>query len=135
MISTPPERNYFIIVGHNCWHVVRAPILEKTIGPVVTQNREKKAFTIFFSHGKQSNNQTIYSKICHHRIKIKKKIFFASLGRYEGFDARAEEVYADEIISIGDYVSCVAAICQLWFYRRLYPIIKRRSKIKIQLIL
>ncbi len=101
----PGKRIDSPIVGHGAGMLLGAPILEKTIESVVTQNKGKKPFTIFFSpHGKQLN-QTILKDLSS-RIKIEEKNLLLLSGRYEGFDARAEEAYADEIISIGDYVLC-----------------------------
>ena len=37
------------------------------------------------------------------RLALKKHIVFVS-GRYEGFDERLVEIYADEVFSIGDYI-------------------------------
>ncbi len=101
----PGKRIDSPIVGHGAGMLLGAPILEKTVQSVIAQNKGKKPFTIFFSpHGKQLN-QTILKNLSF-RLKAEEKNLLLVSGRYEGFDARAEETYADEIISIGDYVLC-----------------------------
>jgi tRNA (guanine37-N1)-methyltransferase len=88
------------IVGHGNGMLIGPEIIERSL-----ENSEntKPSFKIFFSpHGKKLNQHLLhdlYNKI----IKSENNVTLIC-GRYEGIDARAEEHYADEIISIGDYV-------------------------------
>jgi tRNA (guanine37-N1)-methyltransferase len=60
------------------------------------------AHKIFFSpHGKKLTQR--YVRELARTIQEKKHVMLVC-ARYEGMDARVEELYADEIISIGDYV-------------------------------
>ncbi len=96
----PKERVDSEIVGHGSGMLLGAPIIEKTYNKVINDTN-KKPFTIFFSpHGKVLNQALL--KDLYEAISDRPLLLFS--GRYEGFDVRAEEVYADEIVSIGDYV-------------------------------
>ncbi len=60
------------------------------------------AHKIFFSpHGKKLDQQ--YVRELAAQMQEKKHVMFVC-ARYEGMDARIEQEYADEIVSIGDYV-------------------------------
>jgi tRNA (guanine37-N1)-methyltransferase len=101
----PGKRIDSPIVGHGAGMLLGAPIIEKTVESATSKNNGKKPFTIFFSpHGKKLD-QTILKNLAS-KIQEQGNNMLLVSGRYEGFDARAEEVYADEIISIGDYVLC-----------------------------
>jgi tRNA (guanine37-N1)-methyltransferase len=99
-LVAPKERIDSEIVGHGAGMLLGAPIIEKVYNKV-EQSSQQKPFTIFFSpHGKKLNQNLLQD--IYNRIFQKPLLLFS--GRYEGFDVRAEEFYADEIISIGDYV-------------------------------
>lgn len=91
-------------VGHGTGMILDPLVIEKIYenGCNIAQN---KLYSIFFSpHGKKMDQDTvkrIYQKVSSENYSL---MLFG--GRYEGFDARSEEVYADEILSIGDYVLC-----------------------------
>jgi tRNA (guanine37-N1)-methyltransferase len=88
------------VVGHGAGMLLGAPIVQSVYEEVVAKT-QLTPFTIFFSpHGKKMNQQNLIALF--DRIKDRPVLLFS--GRYEGFDVRAEEEYADEIISIGDYV-------------------------------
>ncbi len=96
----PKQRVDSEVVGHGSGMLLGAPIIEKVYNEV-EKEANKKPFVIFFSpHGKVLT-QDIFKKLF---IDIADKPLLLFSGRYEGFDARAEDCYADEIISIGDYV-------------------------------
>jgi tRNA (guanine37-N1)-methyltransferase len=96
----PKERIDSEIVGHGSGMLLGAPIVEKVYNKV-EQETNKKPFVIFFSpHGKILT-QDILKKLF---VDIADRPVLLFSGRYEGFDARAEDHYADAIISIGDYV-------------------------------
>jgi tRNA (guanine37-N1)-methyltransferase len=97
---SPKERIDSEIVGHGNGMLLGAPIIEK-IYDQVEKKTNKKPFVIFFSpHGK-TLTQDLFKKLS---LDIGEKPVLLFSGRYEGFDVRAEDFYADEIISIGDYV-------------------------------
>jgi tRNA (guanine37-N1)-methyltransferase len=91
-------------VGHGAGMVIDPIIIEKAYNEGVAKT-SRKPYTIFFSpHGKKLDQdclKTIYNEISKNQQSL---MLFA--GRYEGFDVRAEEKFADQILSIGDYVLC-----------------------------
>lgn len=90
------------VVGHGDGMLIGVEVVEKVYDAAVNQD-SKKPHTIFFSpHGKKLDQDRL--KNLYHLISVEKKNLLLFAGRYEGFDARAEECYADEILSIGDYV-------------------------------
>lgn len=96
----PKERVDGPTYGHSAGMVLRPEIMEKAIES--QQKKHGKALKIFFSpHGtlldqhKVRELATLISS-CKHILLLP--------ARYEGMDARVEEEYADEIISIGNYV-------------------------------
>lgn len=100
-------------------------LLKPEVVQAAIESQEKKlgpAYKIFFSpHGKkldQSNLKKISEKI------IEKNHVMLLASRYEGMDTRVEEYYADEIISLGDYVLMggdLPAMCFLEGFLRLVP--------------
>ncbi len=80
--------------------LIRPEVVQKAIEH--QEEKSGKAYKIFFSpHGKmldQSLLQEIYQKasLSNHIMLIP--------ARYEGMDARIEAEYADEIISVGNFV-------------------------------
>lgn len=94
------------IAGHGAGMLIKPAIVERAMndaGVNVADQRENRPFVIFFSpHGTkltQKKLNELHDKIVQRQSQV---VLFAS--RYEGVDARSEEVYADEILSIGDYV-------------------------------
>ena len=100
-LCSPKERIDGPTFGHGPGMLIRPEV----IGRVVESQEEKSgpAFKIFFSpHGKKLTQpllKELYKKILERGGHI-----MTIAARYEGIDARAEEVYADEIVSIGDFV-------------------------------
>jgi tRNA (guanine37-N1)-methyltransferase len=90
------------LAGGGAGMIIEAPVIERACEHMFAQC-QSKPYTIFFSpHGK---------RLTQDRIKtlapiIAERGLCLIAGRYEGIDARAEEQYADEIVSIGDYVLC-----------------------------
>ncbi|MCK5632474.1 hypothetical protein KAH94_01890 [bacterium] len=86
--------------GHGAGMLIKPKVVQEAI-----ENKEQvhgKAFKVFFSpHGKPLN-QALLRKIA----KKSKEIGHLMLlpARYEGMDARVEDEYADEIVSVGDFV-------------------------------
>lgn len=61
-----------------------------------------KSFKIFFSPQGKKLDQNLFKEISE-KIADKKHLLLVA-PRYEGMDARVEEKYADEVISVGDFV-------------------------------
>lgn len=96
----PKERIDAPTFGHNSGMLLRPDVLEKAFNQA--DEKYKKSFKIFLSpQGKrltQKSSKELWNKIQNHEHVM----FVAS--RYEGIDARVEEQYADEIVSVGDFV-------------------------------
>ncbi len=96
----PKERVDSPSYGPGAGMLIKPEIVQKAID--AGQQKKGSAYKIFFSpHGKKLT-QT-YARMLAQRW-LEKKHFMFVCARYEGMDARVEDVYADEIISIGDYV-------------------------------
>ncbi|MDR3647318.1 MAG: tRNA (guanosine(37)-N1)-methyltransferase TrmD [Candidatus Babeliales bacterium] len=99
-------------------------IRPEVVESAVTQQEQKfgSAFKIFFSpHGKKLD-QNLLKELSAKLAQEKHIMLLAS--RYEGMDARVEEYYADEIISLGDFVLMggdLPAMCFLEGFLRLIP--------------
>jgi tRNA (guanine37-N1)-methyltransferase len=88
--------------GHGAGMILRPEV----VGGLITDQQQKKgpAYTIFFSPQGERLDQRLLKTIYQEIQKQQHSHLMLVAGRYEGFDARVEEVYADRIISIGDYV-------------------------------
>jgi len=96
----PKERIDAPTFGHNAGMLIRPEVIESAVK--AHEDRYGKAYRIFFSpHGKKIN-QRVVQKIA--ALLQEKKHLLLLPGRYEGMDARVEEEYADEIVSLGDCV-------------------------------
>ena len=96
----PKERIDAPTFGHGAGMVIRPDVIEKAID--AKEALYGKAFKIFFSpHGKKLTQPTLNALV--ERMKNATHVICVA-GRYEGMDARVEQEYADEILSIGDYV-------------------------------
>jgi len=95
----PKERIDAPTFGHGAGMLLRPDVVEAAI-----ESKEKAfgpAFKIFFSpHGKKLDQELLKSLV----DRIGQRHVMIVAGRYEGMDARVEQVYADEIISVGDFV-------------------------------
>jgi tRNA (guanine37-N1)-methyltransferase len=88
------------IVGHGSGMLLGVDIIQKVYEKAEVESSEKP-YVIFFSpHGKVIDQTEL--KILFEKVKDRNLLLFS--GRYEGFDVRAEEEYADDIYSIGNYV-------------------------------
>jgi tRNA (guanine37-N1)-methyltransferase len=96
----PKERIDAPLFGHGSGMAIRPDVIEKAIDS--QEKKHGKSFKIFFSpQGKKVDQPLLEDLIkkladCRHLMLI--------AGRYEGMDARVEQEYADEILSIGDFV-------------------------------
>ena len=97
---SPKERIDAPTFGHGAGMLIKPEVVQKAIES--QEAAQGKAYKIFFSpHGKKLD-QKLLQKIAQHAQKTNHLMLVA--GRYEGMDARVEEYYADEIISVGDFV-------------------------------
>jgi tRNA (guanine37-N1)-methyltransferase len=104
----PKERVDAPTFGHGPGMLIRPEVIER-----VVEEQEKKsgpAYKIFFSpHGKKLTQpllKELYAKILRKTGDTESGggHVMTIAARYEGIDARAEDIYADEIISLGDFV-------------------------------
>src|SRR5579872_522123 len=96
----PKERIDAPTFGHGAGMLIKPLVVQQAI-----ETQEKKygdAFKIFFSpHGKKLDQRLL--EVIARKFQEKKHPMLLP-ARYEGMDARVEEQYADEIISVGDFV-------------------------------
>lgn len=96
----PKERIDSPTFGHGAGMLIRPDVIEKGI-----EEQEQKfgsAFKIFFSPQGKKLTQPLLKDLIK-KISDKNHLMLIA-SRYEGIDARVEEYYADEIISLGDFV-------------------------------
>lgn len=99
--SAPKVRVDGPAFGHGAGMVLKPEVIACAVEE--TEAQRGKALRIFFSpHGKKLDQQLLTQ--IHHKIQAHNNHLLLMPARYEGIDARAEEEYADMIISIGDYV-------------------------------
>jgi tRNA (guanine37-N1)-methyltransferase len=96
----PKERIDGPTFGHNSGMLLRSEVIERAVDDL--DGKFGKSFKIFLSPQGTKLTQTV-SKELWQKISDQKHIMIVA-GRYEGIDARAEAVYADAIISVGDFV-------------------------------
>ncbi|RTL05927.1 tRNA (guanosine(37)-N1)-methyltransferase TrmD [Candidatus Dependentiae bacterium] len=118
--------------GPTAGMVIRPEVVERAVNDAETLHGA--SFKIFFSpHGAildQQVLQKIYNKI---QIKQINHVLLVP-GRYEGMDQRVEEIYADEILSVGNYVLMggdLPAMIFLEAFSRLVPgVIGRQESVE-----
>jgi len=96
----PKERIDAPIFGPGAGMLIKPEVVQRAI-----ETKEKKfgkAFKIFFSPQGKKLDQNLLREISESVQKVGHVILLPS--RYEGMDCRAEDHYADEIISVGDFV-------------------------------
>jgi len=115
----PKERIDAPTVGPGAGMLIRPEVVEKAIE--TKQRTYGKAFKIFFSpHGKKLN-QRLLKNIVNKAQEMGHIMLLPA--RYEGMDTRAEEYYADEIISVGDFVLMGGDIPAMMFLEGLLRLI------------
>lgn len=98
--AEPKERIDAPSFGHGAGMLIRPDVVQKAVDDI--EQKQGKAFKIFFSpHGKKLDQPLL--KEISTKIQETKHLMLIA-GRYEGMDARVEQIYADELISIGDFV-------------------------------
>ena len=86
--------------GHNAGMLIRPDVIEAAVN--FHESKHGSAYRIFFSpHGKRMDQRM--AKEIAAKMQQKGHLMLVC-GRYEGIDARAEEEYADEVVSLGDFV-------------------------------
>lgn len=96
----PKERIDAPTFGHGAGMLIKPEVVAKAID--ASQHKHGNAYKIFFSpHGKKLD-QSLLKEIAQDLNGKNHLMLIAA--RYEGMDARVEEQYADQVISIGDYV-------------------------------
>lgn len=96
----PKERIDAPTFGHGAGMLIKPEVVEKSI--FSQEETLGKAFKIFFSPQGKKLDQHLVHELSKKMIQHDHVLLFAS--RYEGVDTRVEQFYADEVISIGDYV-------------------------------
>lgn len=96
----PKERIDAPTFGHSSGMLIRPDVVERAIDDI--DNRLGKSFKIFLSPQGSKLTQHFAQDLWKKISTYEHVMFFAS--RYEGIDARVESKYADEIISVGDFV-------------------------------
>jgi len=96
----PKERIDAPTFGHGTGMVIKAEVVQKAV-----EKKEKKygsGFKVFFSPQGKKLDQDLLRDI--YKSALKKGHLMLLPARYEGMDARVEEHYADEVVSVGDFV-------------------------------
>jgi len=96
----PKERIDAPIFGPGAGMLIRPQVIERAID--TQEKKYGKAYKIFFSPQGKKLNQCVVKNIVQKASECGHLMLLPA--RYEGIDARAEEYYADEIISVGDFV-------------------------------
>lgn len=96
----PKERIDGPTFGHNAGMLIRPEVLERAVTDL--DNRLGKSFKIFLSPQGAKLTQS-YSQQLWNQIKNHEHVMFVA-SRYEGIDARAQQKYADAVVSVGDFV-------------------------------
>lgn len=99
-LCAPKERIDSPTFGHAAGMLIKPEVIQKAVEK--QEAAYGPAYKIFFSpHGKKLDQQLLKKLAADFQ---QKKHIMLLPARYEGMDARIEEEYADEILSIGDYV-------------------------------
>lgn len=118
--ARPKERIDAPAFGPGAGMLIKPEIVEQAVN--FQELKFDKSFKIFFSPQGKQLDQTFLQNL-YTRIKDQKHIMLLA-SRYEGMDARVEEYYADEIISIGNFVTMggdLPAMVFLESFLRFFP--------------
>ncbi len=96
----PKERIDAPTFGHGPGMLIKPVVVQKAIE--AKESLHGKAFKIFFSPQGTKLDQSVVAQIAQKAQEQGHLMLIA--GRYEGMDARVEQVYADMTISVGDFV-------------------------------
>lgn len=96
----PKERIDAPTFGPGAGMLIKPNVIERAIAD--KEEKHGRAFKIFFSpQGKQLNQKVVRTIMA--SAKDRGHLMLIA-GRYEGMDDRVEEYYADEVVSVGDFV-------------------------------
>ena len=99
--AEPKQRIDGPTFGHGAGMVIKPEIIEKAVNDI--EGQHGSAYKIFFSpRGKKLDQKSL--KATYNRVRERAQHIMLLPARYEGMDARIEAEYADEIISVGDFV-------------------------------
>jgi len=99
-LVAPKERIDAPTFGHSAGMLIKPEVVQK--GVLQQESKFGKAYKIFFSpHGKKLDQKLLRTIAADLNDKTHLMLIPA---RYEGMDARVEQEYADQIISLGDFV-------------------------------
>lgn len=96
----PKERIDAPTFGHGAGMLIRPEVVDRAIAS--KEEKYGKAFKVFFSPQGKKLDQPLLASIAKRAQEVGHLMLLPA--RYEGMDARVEEMYADEIISVGDFV-------------------------------
>ena len=96
----PKERIDAPSFGPGAGMLIKPEVVEKSIEDKV--QKHGSAFKIFFSPQGRKLNQKVLKELAQKAIEKGHLMLIAA--RYEGMDSRVEEYYADEVLSVGDFV-------------------------------
>ena len=98
--SDPGERIDAPVLGHGPGMLIKPSVVERAVAAYEQQHGP--AYKIFFSPQGEQLTQDVLVRIAQ-RSQAQGHVMLLP-ARYEGMDARVEDQYADEIISVGDFV-------------------------------
>jgi len=98
--AKPKERIDAPTFGHSSGMLIRPDVIEKAFDDLDQQ--KGTSFKIMMSPQGKKLDQRLVRELWDKMQAHTHVLFFAS--RYEGIDARVEEEYADELVSVGDFV-------------------------------
>ncbi len=116
----PKERVDGPTFGPGPGMLIKPEVVEKAIE--FQDNKHGKSFKIFFSPQGKKLTQPLLKSLLPKILQTNHLLLFAS--RYEGIDERVEQYYADEVISLGDFILMggdLPAMCFLESFLRLLP--------------
>jgi tRNA (guanine37-N1)-methyltransferase len=99
-VCAPKERVDGPTFGHHAGMIIKPEVIERAV--TTTEAAHGKSLRIFFSPRGKKLNQDLVRDISTQAQQYGHISLYAA--RYEGIDARAENVYADYLISLGDFV-------------------------------
>ena len=128
----PKERIDAPTFGPGAGMVIKAEVVQRAI-----ESKEQKngpAFKIFFSPQGKRLDQNLLRKIAN--LAHKKGHLMLLPARYEGMDDRVEQHYADEVVSVGDFVLMggdVPAMVFLEGFLRLIPgVVGKKESVEME---
>lgn len=98
--AKPKERIDAPVYGHGAGMLIKPEIVEAAVD--AQEEKYGKAYKIFFSPQGKKLDQHQLKKMAQKLSSVPHLMLVAA--RYEGMDVRVEQEYADELISIGDFV-------------------------------